>query len=196
MRVETVQIAWHVREDGKNDPMLSADFWGRELLATGGADAEVKVRGRDPPLRALQPLTRPRTAAHAAALERSGGGGEDSGNLRPGAGAAREDGQRGPILAGRCVARATAWPSRAHCGCEGASPAGTSRARSAGPQRGPDLPWPVLAPEYSRAPRAAGTTLASAGDGVCPRMGPFARVAQRRDAGGGAAGGPDCARGT
>lgn len=48
MRVETVQIAWHVREDGKNDPMLSADFWGRELLATGGADSEVKVRLPDP----------------------------------------------------------------------------------------------------------------------------------------------------
>lgn len=48
MRVETLQIAWHVREDGKNDPIMSLSFYGRELLATSGADAEIKVRAPAP----------------------------------------------------------------------------------------------------------------------------------------------------
>lgn len=49
MKAKTIQIAWHNRVAGKNDPILSLDFHPRlRLLATGGADNEVKVCVRPP----------------------------------------------------------------------------------------------------------------------------------------------------
>lgn len=43
MKVDTPQIAWHGRDGGKNDPILSADLHESGILATGGADNEVKA---------------------------------------------------------------------------------------------------------------------------------------------------------
>ena len=44
MKVKTIQIAWHNRNGGKNDPILSCDFHPQlPLLATGGGDNDVKV---------------------------------------------------------------------------------------------------------------------------------------------------------
>lgn len=44
MKITTPQIVWHGGENGKNDPVLSADVHPCGVLATGGADAEVRVR--------------------------------------------------------------------------------------------------------------------------------------------------------
>lgn len=44
MKITTPQITWHGGEAGKNDPVLSADVHPCGVLATGGADAEVRVR--------------------------------------------------------------------------------------------------------------------------------------------------------
>ena len=43
MKITTPQITWHGGEAGKNDPVLSADVHPCGVLATGGADAEVRV---------------------------------------------------------------------------------------------------------------------------------------------------------
>jgi hypothetical protein len=44
MRCITPQIAWHGRDGGKNEPILSLDIHPAGLLVTGGADYELKVR--------------------------------------------------------------------------------------------------------------------------------------------------------
>jgi len=46
MKITTPQITWHGGEAGKNDPVLSADVHPCGVLATGGADAEVRVSVR------------------------------------------------------------------------------------------------------------------------------------------------------
>ena len=44
MLVATPQITWHGGENGKNDPLLSADVHlSCGVLVTGGADADVRV---------------------------------------------------------------------------------------------------------------------------------------------------------
>lgn len=54
MKVETLQIAWHGRDGGKNDPILSCDFLATDseneddkhrpaLMATAGADSSVRI---------------------------------------------------------------------------------------------------------------------------------------------------------
>ncbi|GAB5033013.1 chromatin assembly factor 1 subunit fas2 [Nannochloropsis oceanica] len=43
MKITTPQITWHGGEAGKNDPVLSADVHPCGVLATGGADAEVRL---------------------------------------------------------------------------------------------------------------------------------------------------------
>jgi hypothetical protein len=40
----TIQITWHNREGGLNDLIMGCDFQKDGILATGGADDEVKVR--------------------------------------------------------------------------------------------------------------------------------------------------------
>ena len=44
MKVKTIEIAWHRRQEaGHNDPVLSVDFLDDSVFATGGGDHEVKV---------------------------------------------------------------------------------------------------------------------------------------------------------
>lgn len=44
MLIATPQITWHGGENGKNDPLLSADVHlSCGVLVTGGADADVRV---------------------------------------------------------------------------------------------------------------------------------------------------------
>lgn len=43
VQVTTPQITWHGGENGKNDPVLSADVHPCGVLATGGADADIRV---------------------------------------------------------------------------------------------------------------------------------------------------------
>lgn len=44
MRITTPEVVWHGGEAGKNDPILSVDVHPCGVLATGGADGEVRVR--------------------------------------------------------------------------------------------------------------------------------------------------------
>jgi hypothetical protein len=44
MQVCTPQITWHGGENGKNDPVMTADIHPCGVLVTGGADADVRVR--------------------------------------------------------------------------------------------------------------------------------------------------------
>lgn len=44
MKAKTIQIAWHGRDGGKNDPIMSIDMHSSsQTLVSGGADCEVKV---------------------------------------------------------------------------------------------------------------------------------------------------------
>jgi len=45
MRVSTPQIAFHVGEHGKNDPIYTVNGHPQEnVVATGGSDNDIKVR--------------------------------------------------------------------------------------------------------------------------------------------------------
>lgn len=45
MKVQVLEVLWHTANDkGKSDPVMSIDFTFDRLLASGGADKEVKVR--------------------------------------------------------------------------------------------------------------------------------------------------------
>ena len=44
MKVKTIEIAWHRRQEASiNDPVFSVDFLNDSVFATGGGDHEVKV---------------------------------------------------------------------------------------------------------------------------------------------------------
>lgn len=63
MRVKTLQISWHPDADGKNTPLLSLDMHPTlPLLATAGADSEVKVSWQP---RTGAPTAMSSLAAHA-----------------------------------------------------------------------------------------------------------------------------------
>ena len=44
MKLQVLEVLWHTaNKKGKNDPVMSIDFTYDRILASGGADNEVKV---------------------------------------------------------------------------------------------------------------------------------------------------------
>lgn len=118
LQVTTPQITWHGGENGKNDPVLSADVHPCGVLATSGADADIRVRPAQAatigPTEAVEALTFHAGLSGVEAAPGGGQGGEGLPGLPLQPRGPREERQRRALLAQRTVRSGHAAGCRSH----------------------------------------------------------------------------------
>lgn len=118
LQVTTPQITWHGGENGKNDPVLSADVHPCGVLATSGADADIRVRPAQAaaigPAEAVEALTFHAGLSGVEAAPGGGQGGEGLPGLPLQPRGPREERQRRALLAQRTVSSSPAVCCRSH----------------------------------------------------------------------------------